>query len=179
MPTTRDKRLFHLAELLAGELNQSKGDIQPEDIVGFMQCNVPMTAEEADEDFEETKREAMRHPTPGRVALQRLRTALGFVPGDSLISVMEKAAKACEADYASRLPKTADGVPFFIGDTLFIPNDDREYFGPEPVLSVKVDYISKGASFVEYRGDFTIGTDGDIEGGNLDFYSTREACPEY
>ncbi len=76
-----------------------------------------------------------------------------------------------------RLPKTADGVPFFIGDTLFIPNDDREYFGPEPILEVKVDYISNGSSFVEYRGNFTIGTNGDIEGGNLDFYSSRDACP--
>lgn len=97
MPTTRDKRLFHLAELLAAELNKSKGDVQPEDIVSFMQCNVPMTGEEADEDFEETKREIIEHPSPGRLALQRLQTALGFVPGDSLISVMEKAAEVCEA----------------------------------------------------------------------------------
>jgi hypothetical protein len=96
MPTTRDKRLFHLAELLAAELNRSKGDVQPEDIVSFMQCHVPMTAEEADEDFEETKREMIEHPSAGRLALQRLRTALGFVPGDSLISVMEKAAEVCE-----------------------------------------------------------------------------------
>jgi hypothetical protein len=94
--TKRDRRLFGLAELLAAELNKSKGDVQPEDIVGFMQCNVPMTNEEADEDFEEAKCEAMRHPTPGRVALQRLRTALGFVPGDSLISIMEKAAEVAE-----------------------------------------------------------------------------------
>lgn len=92
---------------------------------------------------------------------------------------VETQAKQIESLQAivDRLPKTSDGVPFFIGDTVFIPNDDREYFGPEPILEVKVNYVSGGASFVEYRGDFTIGTDGDIEGGNLDFYSSRDACP--
>jgi hypothetical protein len=79
-----------------------------------------------------------------------------------------------------RLPKTSDGVPFFIGDVLYIPNPDRGYFGPEDVLQVTIESISKGASFVEYRGDFTVsGSGSDIEGGNLDFYSTAEACPKY
>jgi hypothetical protein len=115
MPTTRDKRLFHLAELLAAELNKSRGDVQPEDIVSFMQCNVPMTEDELEEDFEESKREMRVRVTPGLSAIQRLRAALGFDAGDSLISVMEKAAEVCEEsvrrmeileekiDYASHL----------------------------------------------------------------------------
>jgi hypothetical protein len=79
-----------------------------------------------------------------------------------------------------RLPKTADGVPFFIGDKVFSPNPDREYFGSDAILEVTIESIFKGASFVEYRGEFTVsGTGSDIEGGNLDFYSTREACPNY
>jgi len=78
------------------------------------------------------------------------------------------------------LPKTADGVPFFIGDKVFSPNPDRQYFGPDEILEVTIAYISKGTSFVEYRGEFTVsGSGSDIEGGNLDFYSTREACPNY
>jgi len=77
-----------------------------------------------------------------------------------------------------RLPKTADGVPFFIGDVLYSPNPDPEYFGSADILEVTIESISKGASFVEYRGEFTVsGSGSDIEGGNLDFYSTRDACP--
>jgi hypothetical protein len=180
MPTTRDKRLFHLAELLAAELNKSKGDVQPEDILSFMQCNVPISEDESSEEYEDMMHEHnQRTAGRGTSAIGKLRKSLGFADGDSIISVIEKAAEFIETDRSSRLPKTADGVPFFIGDTVFSPNHDREYFGPDPVVEMKVDYISKGASFVEYRGDFTIGTDGDMEGGNLDFYSTREACPNY
>jgi hypothetical protein len=174
--TSREKRLFRLAESLAREVDAIRQPMQPEDLLSWLQCNVPFTEQEQDEDIEELPQPVQSR---GMSAIQKLRSSLGYAPGDSLISVIEKAAEVCELDKSSQLPKTADGVPFFIGDTLFIPNNDREFFGPDPILSVKVDYISKGASFVEYRGDFTIGADGDIEGGNLDFYSTREACPEY
>ena len=91
--------------------------------------------------------------------------------------MLEAAVDFKSASIIERLPRTADGVPFFIGDELYIPNPDRGYFGSEDVLKVKIEAISKGASFVEYRGDFTIsGSGSDIEGGNLDFYSTREAA---
>lgn len=79
----------------------------------------------------------------------------------------------------NRLPKTSDGVPFFIGDTLYHRNDEPTYWGPAEVLSIKVDSISHPASFREYRGDFTVSGSGDsIEGGNLDFYANRDACPK-
>jgi len=77
----------------------------------------------------------------------------------------------------ANLPRTGDGVPFFIGDTLYIQNTDRGFFGPEPVLAGTVHSISQGVSFAEYRGDFTIETTAACEAGNLDFYSTREAVP--
>jgi len=94
MATARDKRLFSLAEHLAAELNKSKGDVQPEDIVSFMQCYVPMTPEEADEDYEEAVSEHdNRVAGRGTSAIAKLRKALGFADGDSIISVVEKAAE--------------------------------------------------------------------------------------
>lgn len=95
MPTTRDKRLFFLAESMAAELNKSRGDIQPEDIVGFMQCYVPMTPEEAEEDFDEAIHDHQKRAVGrGTSAIARLRKSLGFVDGDSIISVIERAADA-------------------------------------------------------------------------------------
>ena len=97
MPTTRDKRLFHLAELLAAELNKTKGDVQPEDILSFMQCNVPIAEEESSEEYEDMSREhAQTIAGRGTSVIARLRKSLGFVDGDSIISVMEKAAEVCE-----------------------------------------------------------------------------------
>lgn len=97
MATTRDKRLFFLAESMAAELNKSRGDIQPEDIVGFMQCYVPMTVEEAEEDYDEAIHEHQKQAVGrGASAIARLRKSLGFVDGDSIISVMEKAAEFIE-----------------------------------------------------------------------------------
>lgn len=102
MPTTRDKRLFFLAESMAAELNKSRGDIQPEDIVGFMQCYVPMTPEEAEEDFDEAIHEHQKRAVGrGTSAIARLRKSLGFVDGDSIIAVMEKAADFIEGSLAN------------------------------------------------------------------------------
>lgn len=79
----------------------------------------------------------------------------------------------------NRLPKTADGVPFFIGDTLYHPNDDSSYWGNAELLTIKVESLSSPASFSKYRGDFTVSGSGhSVEGGNLDFYSKRDACPK-
>ncbi len=179
MPTMRDKRLFHLAELLAAELNKSKGDVQPEDIVSFMQCNVPVSEDESSEEYEDMVQEHSQKPAGrGSAAISRLRKSLGFDDGDSLIAVIEKAAEFCEADRASRLPKTADGVPFFVGDTVYMRNDDTGYFGPEPILELKVESIGSEPHFKEYRGAFNV-TAGDAEGGNLEFYSSRDACPKH
>lgn len=98
MPTKRDKRLFGLAELLATELNKSKGDVQPEDIVSFMQCNVPISEEESSEEYDDMMKDRWERPAGrGTSAMARLRKSLGFVDGDSLISVIEKAAEACES----------------------------------------------------------------------------------
>jgi hypothetical protein len=97
MPTKRDKRLFGLAELLAAELNKSKGDVQPEDIVGFMQCNVPISEDESSEEYEDMMHEHnQRTAGRGTSAIAKLRKSLGFVDGDSIISVIEKAAEVCE-----------------------------------------------------------------------------------
>ncbi len=92
----RDKRLFGLAEHLAAELNKSRGDVQPEDIVGFMHWIVPMTEEDAENDEQEFAIQAARQPGRGAVALAKLRKSLGFSTEDSLISVIEKAAEVCE-----------------------------------------------------------------------------------
>lgn len=95
MPTKRDKRLFSLAELLAAELNKSKGDVQPEDILSFMQCNVPVSEDESSEEYEDMIQEHNQKPAGrGTSAIARLRKSLGFVDGDSIISVIEKAADA-------------------------------------------------------------------------------------
>ena len=97
MPTTRDKRLFNLAELLAAELNKSKGDVQPEDIVSFMQCNVPISEDESFEEYEDMMHEHnQRTAGRGTSAIAKLRKSLGFVDGDSIISVIEKAADALD-----------------------------------------------------------------------------------
>jgi hypothetical protein len=102
MPTTRDKRLFFLAEHMAAELNKAKGDVQPEDIVGFMQCYVPMTPEEAEEEYDEAIHEHQKRAVGrGTSAIARLRKSLGFVDGDSIISVMEKAAEFIEGSLAN------------------------------------------------------------------------------
>jgi hypothetical protein len=98
MPTKRDKRLFHLCELLADELNKTKGDVQPEDILSFMQCNVPISEDESSEEYEDMSREhSQTIAGRGTSVIARLRKSLGFVDGDSIISVMEKAAEVCEA----------------------------------------------------------------------------------
>lgn len=97
MPTKRDKRLFGLAELLAAELNKSKGDVQPEDIVSFMQCNVPISEEESSEEYDDMMKDRLARPAGrGTSAMARLRKSLGFADGDSLISVLEKAAEFAE-----------------------------------------------------------------------------------
>jgi hypothetical protein len=111
MATTRDKRLFFLAEHMAAELNKSKGDVQPEDIVGFMQCYVPMTPEEAEEDFDEAIHEHQKRAVGrGTSAIGRLRKSLGFVDGDSIISVMEKAAEFIEGSLANE--RSVDQMAF-------------------------------------------------------------------
>jgi hypothetical protein len=95
--TKRDKRLFGLAELLAAELNKSKGDVQPEDILSFMQCHVPISEEESSEEYDEMMKDRWEKPAGrGSSAIARLRKSLGFVDGDSIISVIEKAAEFAE-----------------------------------------------------------------------------------
>ena len=172
-----DKRLFGLAESLIRDIERADKPVQPEDLMLWIQTHVPRTETE-EKEFEEELAEMMPdRPSPGRSSINELRQALGFTDEMCLLSVIRSATEVCRL--AKRLPKTADGVPFFIGDTLYHPNDDREYFGTSDVLEIKVDAISHPASFAEYRGDFTVSGSGhSVEGGNLDFYASREACPK-
>ena len=94
--TSRQKRVFRVAESLAEFIQKQQAPIQPEDLLTWVGCHLPITDEEASEDVEEM---AASRPAEGRgsLALARLRASLGFVAGDSLISVIEKAAEVCEA----------------------------------------------------------------------------------
>lgn len=79
-----------------------------------------------------------------------------------------------------RLPKTKDGFPILIGDSVFIANDDKFYFGDDDILVFKVDSImlkpTKGAMAQWYSGKFVIGGE-DHETGNLDCYALKENMP--
>ena len=75
-----------------------------------------------------------------------------------------------------RLPKTGDGQPIFLGDTLFCENFDRSWFGESDVIEVKITSIHAGLVFDSYRGTVTVSGE-DVELGNLEFYADREAVP--
>lgn len=76
-----------------------------------------------------------------------------------------------------RLPKTKDGHPIFLNDTVFSENHDRSFFGDHDQLEHTVIGISAGLTFDEYEGDVTVLAE-DWEGGNLDCYRHRENVPK-
>ena len=106
--SSREKRLFKLAEDLAEYVAACNGQTmylhfaQPEDLLPWLHINVPMTDEEATEDCGECQTDAQdcKVASRGRSAIGKLRNALGFAPGDSIISVIEKAAEVCAAEAA-------------------------------------------------------------------------------
>jgi hypothetical protein len=76
-------------------------------------------------------------------------------------------------DLLARLPLTADGVPILLGDTVWVENEDTAYFGPDAILELKVECLSVGTSFDEYKGTVTV-CGPDLECGNLDCYANKE-----
>ena len=75
-----------------------------------------------------------------------------------------------------KLPFTSDGVPIVPGDMIWFKNTDHAYFGEDEAIEAKVQSISLGIDFNEYKGTHTI-VAGDWEGGNLDCYSDENnAC---
>jgi hypothetical protein len=106
--STREKRLFKLAESLAEHIAECDGQAvylhfaQPEDLLPWLQMNVPTTDEEYEEDAEQLREELKDNQVQsrGRSAIGKLRDALGFAPGGSIISVIEKAAEVCAAEAA-------------------------------------------------------------------------------
>lgn len=80
-------------------------------------------------------------------------------------------------DLLARLPLTADGVPILLGDTVWVENEDTAYFGPDAILELKVECLSVGTSFDEYKGTVTV-CGPDLECGNLDCYANKETLRE-
>lgn len=79
-------------------------------------------------------------------------------------------------------PRTADGIPIYVGMEVWFENDDVHFFGTtEKCVKQKVEHISAACQFHElpehqgpYKGTHTICCE-DREGGNLDFWSSKEA----
>ena len=95
---------------------------------------------------------------------------LAIMPGNELVDVDELRKQA------DKLPRTMDGKLFWIGDTVYTPNPDRSYFGDDDILELTVETVGAPLNFDSYNGTWNV-IAGDHEGGNLDYYSTREACP--
>lgn len=64
---------------------------------------------------------------------------------------IERAENAKLREALARSPMTADGVPIFLGDTVYVENPDSSYFGNEEVLTIQVHYMSADIGFVEYK----------------------------
>lgn len=72
-------------------------------------------------------------------------------------------------------PHTFDGIPIYLGQTVYVVNDDRDFFGPDEAIEMKVESLTLGTNFLAYTGGFTV-TSESYEFGNLDCYSTKESC---
>ena len=75
-----------------------------------------------------------------------------------------------------KIPHTADGKPIVLGMPVFFENDDRSFFGDDPVVEEVVESMNLGRAFDSYEGQFTI-TTSNREGGNCDFYAEKENVP--
>jgi len=95
---------------------------------------------------------------------------------DELIS---RDARVAELEaVVGRFPKTKDGVSIGTNDLVWwVVPEDSEYWGVEvgTPIELRVMSIYDGLSFEDYRGTHTIGMS-DLECGNLELYSTREAA---
>ncbi len=93
--SSRDKRLFALAESLIQDIEQADMPLQPEDLMPWLASHVPSTERE-DAEFAEELDEITPRQAQGKSAINRLRKALGFAEGTSLLMVIEMAAEVCE-----------------------------------------------------------------------------------
>lgn len=75
--------------------------------------------------------------------------------------------------YKLNTPHTKDGKPIFIGIKIWTEDPDMNQFDPDRFTEQTVCSIC-GETFEEYEGDYTISCD-DLECGNLETFSTREA----
>lgn len=76
-----------------------------------------------------------------------------------------------------KMPHTKDGKPIFLGDTVYLENPDREFFGEDEIISQQVSSISLNTPPTCYEGKFVI-TCEDWEGTENEVYSSREIARE-
>lgn len=83
-------------------------------------------------------------------------------------------------DMLMRIPHTEDGVPIFLGDTVWFENPDRSH-GESMFMKGVVDCIYFPITFPEYKGDVGIQTNMEglsWDGGNLDCWSSEKTAKE-
>jgi len=85
--SSRQKRIFRLATELADHVEKISRPVQPEDLVGWIGCHVPITEEEHQEDVAELDRRFPASETKGKGQFNRLRSILGMENG-SLTDVL-------------------------------------------------------------------------------------------
>jgi len=88
---SRKKRLFALAESLIRELDDIDDPIQPEDLMPWLNINVPQTDAEAEQDYAEHKDQRTQ---AGRGRVGKLRELLNMQEGD-LLDVLDRAIEIC------------------------------------------------------------------------------------
>ena len=89
--SSRKKRLFALAESLTRELEDIDDPVQPEDLIPWLNINVPQTDAEAEQDYAEHKDQRTQ---AGRGRVGRLRELLNMQDGD-LLDVLDRAIEIC------------------------------------------------------------------------------------
>lgn len=88
--SSRQKRIFRLATELADHVEKISRPVQPEDLIGWIGCHVPITEEEHQEDVAEMDRLYPAAQTTGKGQFNRLRSILGMECG-SLTDVLAEA----------------------------------------------------------------------------------------
>lgn len=76
--SSRQKRIFRLATELADHVEKISRPVQPEDLIGWIGCHVPVTEEEHQEDVAEMDRLYPARQTEGKSQFNRLRSILGM-----------------------------------------------------------------------------------------------------
>lgn len=93
---SRKKRLFALAESLIRELDGIDDPIQPEDLLPWLNINVPQTDAEAEQDYAEQDyaEHKDQRTQAGRGRFGKLRELLNMQGGD-LLDVLDRAIEIC------------------------------------------------------------------------------------